>query len=57
MVDWLIYRMRARPDHAAMLVHDLQRFEPVEPELKDVYFSVMAGHHGRRAGQAAGAAP
>ena len=24
-------------------------FEPVEPELKDVYFSVMAGHHGRRA--------
>ena len=24
-------------------------FEPVEPELEDVYFSVMAGHHGRRA--------
>ena len=24
-------------------------FEPVEPDLKDVYFSVMAGHHGRRA--------
>jgi len=23
-------------------------FEPVEPELEDVYFSVMAGHHGRR---------
>jgi hypothetical protein len=23
-------------------------FEPVEPDLKDVYFSVMAGHHGRR---------
>lgn len=23
-------------------------FEPVLPELKDVYFSVMAGHHGRR---------
>ncbi|HEU0080386.1 MAG TPA: ABC transporter ATP-binding protein [Longimicrobiaceae bacterium] len=23
-------------------------FEAVEPELKDVYFSVMAGHHGRR---------
>jgi len=22
-------------------------FEPVEPGLKDVYFSVMAGHHGR----------
>jgi hypothetical protein len=21
-------------------------FEPVEPELEDVYFSVMAGHHG-----------
>ena len=25
-------------------------FEPVEPDLKDVYFSVMAGHHGRRRG-------
>jgi len=24
-------------------------FEAVEPDLKDVYFSVMAGHHGRRA--------
>jgi ABC-2 type transport system ATP-binding protein len=24
-------------------------FEPVEPDLKDVYFSVMAGHHGKRA--------
>ncbi|MEJ7811867.1 MAG: ABC transporter ATP-binding protein [Gemmatimonadaceae bacterium] len=24
-------------------------FEPVEPDLKDVYFSVMARHHGRRA--------
>jgi ABC-2 type transport system ATP-binding protein len=24
-------------------------FEPVEPDLKDVYFSVMAGHHGQRA--------
>jgi ABC-2 type transport system ATP-binding protein len=23
-------------------------FEPVEPGLEDVYFSVMAGHHGRR---------
>jgi ABC-type multidrug transport system ATPase subunit len=23
-------------------------FEPVEPDLKDVYFSVMAGHNGRR---------
>jgi ABC-2 type transport system ATP-binding protein len=23
-------------------------FEPVEPELEDVYFSVMEGHHGRR---------
>jgi len=22
-------------------------FEPVEPDLKDVYFSVMGGHHGR----------
>jgi ABC-2 type transport system ATP-binding protein len=29
-------------------------FEPVEPDLKDVYFSVMAGHHARR-GAAAGA--
>jgi ABC-type multidrug transport system ATPase subunit len=24
-------------------------FEPVEPDLKDVYFSAMTGHHGRRA--------
>ena len=32
-------------------------FEPVEPDMKDVYFSVMAGHHGRRATTlAAGAA-
>lgn len=23
-------------------------FEPVEPDLKDVYFAVMAGHHGTR---------
>ncbi len=23
-------------------------YEPVEPDLKDVYFSVMGGHHGRR---------
>jgi hypothetical protein len=23
-------------------------FEPLEPALEDVYFSVMAGHHGRR---------
>lgn len=29
-VSWLIYRMNARPDHAAMLVNDLQRFEPAE---------------------------
>ena len=28
------------------------QFEPVEPDLKDVYFSVMAGHHGRRAAEA-----
>jgi ABC-type multidrug transport system ATPase subunit len=27
-------------------------FEPVEPDMKDVYFSVMAGHHGRRAAAA-----
>jgi len=25
-----------------------KEFEPVEPDLKDVYFSVMAGHHGKR---------
>jgi ABC-type multidrug transport system ATPase subunit len=30
-------------------------FEPVEPDLEDVYFSVMAGHHGRRAGAEASA--
>jgi ABC-type multidrug transport system ATPase subunit len=30
-------------------------FEPVDPALEDVYFSVMAGHHGRRAVEAAGA--
>ena len=30
-------------------------FEPVEPDLKDVYFSAMAGHHGRRS--QAGSAP
>jgi ABC-type multidrug transport system ATPase subunit len=32
-------------------------YEPVEPELEDVYFTVMTGHHGRRvaaAGSAAG---
>ncbi|HEX6307534.1 MAG TPA: ABC transporter ATP-binding protein [Longimicrobiales bacterium] len=29
-------------------------FEPVEPDLKDVYFSVMAGHHGRRSGAMSG---
>jgi ABC-2 type transport system ATP-binding protein len=28
-------------------------FEAVEPDMKDVYFSVMAGHHGRRAPQPA----
>ncbi|MGH7502844.1 MAG: ABC transporter ATP-binding protein [Longimicrobiales bacterium] len=27
-------------------------FETVEPDMKDVYFSVMAGHHGRRAVEA-----
>jgi hypothetical protein len=26
-------------------------FEAVEPDLKDVYFAVMAGRHGRRAAQ------
>ena len=28
-------------------------FEPVEPDLEDVYFSVMAGHHGARAARTA----
>lgn len=33
-------------------------FEPVQPELEDVYFSVMAGHHRRRGAEAgAGARP
>jgi ABC-2 type transport system ATP-binding protein len=27
-------------------------FEPAEPDLEDVYFSVMAGHQGARAGAA-----
>jgi ABC-type multidrug transport system ATPase subunit len=27
-------------------------YEAVEPDLKDVYFSVMSGHHGRRAAMA-----
>ncbi len=31
-------------------------FESVEPDLKDVYFSVMAGHHGRGASMGAEAA-
>ena len=31
-------------------------FELVEPELEDVYFSVMAGHHGRRGAEPAAAA-
>lgn len=29
-------------------------FEPVEPDLEDVYFSTMAGRHGRRREQTAG---
>jgi ABC-2 type transport system ATP-binding protein len=32
-------------------------FEPVEPHLEDVYFSTMAGHHGRRREQPEPAAP
>ena len=28
-------------------------FEPVEPDMKDVYFSVMTGHHGPRVTEAA----
>ena len=32
-------------------------FEAVEPDLEDVYFSVMAGHHGRRADAGAEATP
>lgn len=31
-------------------------FEAVEPELEDVYFSVVAGHHGRRGAEAGAAA-
>lgn len=31
-------------------------FESVDPELEDVYFSVMAGHHGRRRVEAAAGA-
>jgi ABC-2 type transport system ATP-binding protein len=31
-------------------------FEPVEPDLEDVYFSTMAGHIGRRRGQPEGVA-
>ena len=31
-------------------------YEEVEPDLKDVYFAVMAGHHGRRRAAVAGAA-
>jgi hypothetical protein len=31
-------------------------FEMVEPDLKDVYFTVMAGHHGRRAPMSAAGA-
>ncbi len=31
-------------------------YEPVEPELEDVYFSVMTGHHGRRGAEAAAGA-
>ncbi|HEX6088539.1 MAG TPA: ABC transporter ATP-binding protein [Gemmatimonadales bacterium] len=30
-------------------------FEPVEPALEDVYFSVMGGHHGRRGAEPAAA--
>ncbi len=30
------------------------QYEPVEPELQDVYFSVMAGHYGRRAAHSNG---
>jgi len=32
-------------------------FDPVEPDLEDVYFSAMAGHVGRRARTLAGATP
>jgi ABC-2 type transport system ATP-binding protein len=32
-------------------------FEPVEPALEDVYFSTMAGHHGRRRAQPEPAVP
>ena len=36
MVDWLIYRIRALPDHAAMLVRDLQRIEPVVDDVAEM---------------------
>jgi ABC-type multidrug transport system ATPase subunit len=35
--------------HVHADTHPGPEFEPVEPDLKDVYFSVMAGHHGGRA--------
>ena len=39
-----------RPDRVFVVRNapDKQGFEPVEPDLKDVYFSVMKGHHGAR---------
>jgi ABC-type multidrug transport system ATPase subunit len=33
-----------------------KEYEPVQPALEDVYFTVMAGHHGRRAATAGSAA-
>jgi len=34
--------------HVYAAVSPAAEFEPFEPDLEDVYFSVMAGHHGRR---------
>ena len=35
--------------HVHSDVHPGAEFEPAEPDLEDVYFTVMAGHHGARA--------
>ena len=46
-LDHFIFLERA--DHHRL--QDAPGFEPVEPDLEDVYFSTMAGHIGRRRGQ------
>jgi ABC-type multidrug transport system ATPase subunit len=46
---------KLRAGHTVVHVHAEAppgpEFEPVEPDLEDVYFSVMAGHHGTRAAE------